>query len=439
MLYAQPAINRKGLTTAAVASTLLFVSCVDGFVKNTHGNTIFYVMKDFALLALVVAMLVTLAVRPWDRPKGKWQGLWAWWLYIGYMTAQVLNPGSGDIATGIAGFRALVLFSVLFFVGAVFFTNPRRVSKTINVAIACIMIPTIAGIFQALAPDTWNSLSPALAVLSSRFTSYQSAGMGGLTSAFMRAYGTLVDPASLGLATCVGFILAAGAMARARGFGRLVLTVCLVSMALALQFSAARASAAALAAGLLAFLILSWRHRSMRVPAVVAFCILLLAIPLALKATGGMSSARYQSDSLDIGAVTRARSEHLALLSSIRHPFGNGLGATGAGGRLNKGGGRAPLLVDNLYYATLYQTGIPGLIILLVFQGTFLTLAIRASKRAVSTEARAAYITFASVQVALLTSGIWTQGPFVYAPVTQIFWLLSGIIALPKRVEGETV
>src|SRR5579884_1765815 len=94
MVYAGQMQNRRTLTTTAVASTLLFISCVDGFLKNTHGNTIFYVLKDFALLALVVAMVFTLAVRPWERPKGKWQGLWAWGLYIGYMSVQVLNPGS---------------------------------------------------------------------------------------------------------------------------------------------------------------------------------------------------------------------------------------------------------------------------------------------------------------------------------------------------------
>jgi hypothetical protein len=438
MVYAERLQDRRPLATAAVASTLLFISCVDGFLKNTHGNTIFYVLKDFALIALVVAMVISLGVRPWERPKGKWQGLWAWWLYIGYMLAQVLNPRSGDIMTGIAGFRALVLFAVLYFVGAVFFTNPKRVSNTINVAIACIMIPALAAIVQGIAPDTWNSLSPSLSVLSHKFTSYQGAGLGGLTTAFMRAYGTLVDPASLGLATCVGFVLAAGALARSRGFARFWFSMCLITMALALQFSGSRASAAALAAGLLVFLILSWKHRSMRVPAAVAFCILLLAIPLALKATGGLSTARYQSDSLDYGAMTRARSQRIVLVSTIRQPFGNGLGATGAGGRLNRSGGAAPLLVDNLYYATLYQSGLPGLVIFLIFQGTFLMFAVRGAAKAKTTQTRAAYITLASIQSALLVSGIWTQGSFVYAPVSQIFWLLSGIIALPNRVEGES-
>ncbi len=438
MSYAQPLPKTKAVGTAGVATFLLFLSCVDGFLKNTHGNTIFYVLKDFALFALLVALVITVGTKPWERPQGKWQGLWAFGLYVAYMTAQVVNPSGGDIMTGIAGFRALILFSALFFVGVVFFTSPRRVSNTINVAIACIMIPALAGVVQGVAPDAFNALSPSLAILSQKFTSYQSAGIGGLTTAFIRAYGTLVDPASLGLATCVGFILAAGALARARGFARAWFAFCLITMAIGMQLSGSRASAAALAGGLLVFLLLSWRQRSMRVPAVIAFCILLLAIPLALKATGGLSSARYQSDSVDFGAMTRARSERIVILSSIRHPLGMGLGATGAGGRLNKKGGAAPLLVDNLYYATLYQVGFPGLAVFLIFQVTFFGLAVRAAKNATSLDARIAYVTFASMQAALLTSGIWTQGSFLYAPVAQIFWLLSGIIAMPKRVEGET-
>lgn len=437
MLYAQRVPGKKALPTAAVGSLLIFVSCVDGFLKNTHGNTIFYILKDVALVGLLIALLISLSVRPWERPKGKWQGFAVWLLYIGYMSAQVLNPGGGDIMGNIAGFRALVLFSLLFIVGAVFFNSPRRVTKTISVAIGCIMIPAVVGLFQTIAPTAWTSLSPSLLVLSQKFTSYQTGDLGGLAVGFMRAYGTLVDPASLGLATCVGFILAAGALARAKGGARFWYFVCLVTMAVALQLSGSRASAAALGAGLLVFLVLSWRHKSMRLPATISLCVLILAIPLALKAGGGLLSTRYGSDNIDYSAATRTRSEHIVLATLPRHPLGMGLGSTGAGGRLSKGGGAAPLLVDNLYYATLYQTGVPGLLILLVLQGSFLVFAIRGVRTAKTVETRAAYISFAAMQVALLTSGIWTQGSFEYAPVAQIFWLLSGIIALPRRVEGE--
>lgn len=439
MQLVRTAPNRKTMATAAVGMFLLFVSCVDGFLKNTHGNPVFFILKDSALIFLLVAMLLTLSLKPWERPQGKWQGLWAWGLFMGYMTAQIINPDQGDIMSGVAGFRALLLFSLLFLVGVVYFTNPRRLTNTINVAILCMMIPAVAGIFQSIAPDTWNSMSPSLLALSEKFSSYQTPDGGGLATAFMRAYGTLVDPASLGLGMCAGFILAAGALARSRGLSRFWFAICLPCMAVALLLSGSRASAAALGGGLLAFLILSWRHRSMRVPAVVAFCILMMAVPVALRAGGGLLSTRYGSANIDYSSTTRRRSEHIVLASMPHHLFGLGLGSTGAGGRLNKSSGRAPLLVDNLYFATLYQAGIPGLLVFLLCQGTFFVLAVRASRTAKSVEARAAYITFASLQAALLTSGIWTQGSFEYAPVAQVFWLLSGIVALPKRVEGETV
>ncbi len=426
------------MATAAVGISLLFISCVDGFLKNTHGNPVFFVLKDSALVFLLVAALLTIALKPWDRPQGKWQGLWAWGLYVGYMTAQIINPAQSDMMSGVAGFRALLLFALLFVVGVVYFTNPRRVTNTINAAILFMMIPALAGIFQSIAPDTWNSISPSLFALSQKFSSYQTPDGGGLAAQFMRAYGTLVDPASLGLAMCAGFILAAGALARSRGLGRLWFAICLPCMAIALLLSGSRASSAALGGGLLVFLVLSWRHRSMRVPAVLAFSILLLAIPLALRAGGGLLSTRYGSANIDYSAETRRRSEHIVLMTLPRHLFGMGLGSTGAGGRLNKNSGQPPLLVDNLYYATLYQSGIPGVVVLLLCQGTFFMLAVRASRAAKSIESRAAYITFASLQGALLVSGIWTQGSFEYAPVAQIFWLLSGIVALPKRVEGET-
>lgn len=440
MVYSGQGRNAARVKNAAVASTLLVISCVDGFLKNTHGNPLVYVLKDTALIVLLLAMVFWIGSNPSERPKGPWYGLWAWSLYFVYMLVQVLNPGTGDVFSGIAGFRAEALFALLFFAGAIYFTNTRRLSKTVSVAIGAITFASFLGIFQALAPNVWDSLSPSLAVLSQKFVSWQFASDGGLPTAFPRAYGTLVDPAALGLASSVGFILAVGALARSRGAARAWFVLSMIVMGTALLLSGSRASLAGFGAGLLVFLVLSWRHKSMRVPAIIAFVIVLASLPLALKAGGGLVGGRFAGNSIDYAAMTRAHSQAIVIATLPSHPLGLGLGATGAGGRLNKAqqkGNSRILLVDNLYFATLYQTGVVGLLIFALMQGTFLVLAIRCSRTAKSVAARAVYISFASFQVALLVSGIWTQGSFTYAPVAQIFWLLSGALALPDRVEGD--
>lgn len=438
MIYSGRSSNGTGVKSSAVAGTLLVVSCIDGFLKNTHGNPLVYVLKDTALLILLLSMLFWLGSNPSERPKGPWYGLWALSLYFVYMLVQVLNPGTGDVFSGIAGFRAEALFALLFFVGAIYFTNTQRLSKTVNVAIGAVTFASLVGIFQALAPNVWNSLSPSLAVLSQKFVSWQFAGDGGLPTAFPRAYGTLVDPAALGLASCAGFILAVGALARSRGAMRTWIVLAMLVMGTALLLSGSRASLAGFGAGLVVFLVLSWPQKSMRVPAIIAFIIVLASMPLAVKAGGGLVGGRFASNSVDYAAMTRAHSQNIVLASLPSHPLGFGLGATGAGGRLNKQKGNTRILeVDNVYFATLYQTGVAGLVIFCLVQGTLLLLAIRLARTAKSVTARATYISFASLQIALLVSGIWTQGSFTYAPVTQIFWLLSGALALPERVEGE--
>ncbi|HEY8313072.1 MAG TPA: O-antigen ligase family protein [Candidatus Baltobacteraceae bacterium] len=419
-------------------SALLLLGCFDGVIKYTHGSPGVFMLKDLTLLGILGGMLVMLAIRPERKPVGSWHGLWAWLLYVGYIGAQALNPAAG-LTGGLAGFRAHAFFAFLFVVGVVYFTNPRRLSRTAGVAIVGITLAAGAGIFQFLFEDLWTSLAPGLLVASHKFTSYF-AGAGGISDlmgAVPRAYGTMVDPAALGAACAVGFIFAAAALARTKGLVRLLVIVGMLTMGVALLFSGSRASAAGVAAGLIAFVILSWRHSSMRLPATIALVLVVLTIPLGLKATGGSAGDRFtSSDNLSYAAQTRAVSTRRVLASVPTHPFGMGLGATGAGGRLSTHG-QNTIAVDNLYLATLYETGVPGLLIFLVLQLTILILTIRCSKQAASLEARSVYIGMAAAQIALLVNGIWSQGAFDYAPVSQIFWLFSGAVALPKRVEGE--
>jgi hypothetical protein len=438
MVAAYRPTARTVVAGGAVATSLLVISCIDGFLKNTHGNTIFYILKDVALISILAAVGYVVALRPWEKPKGIWHGLWAWQLYMGYLALQLFNPTLGFSAS-LAGFRALGLFALLFIVGAVCFTSPKRLTATVNVAIFWIFIAAAAGLFQSFAPTAWDAMSPGLAAATHKYTDISSPDAGITTFGFPRSYGTLVDPAAMGLACLVGFLLSAGALARSRGFGRAWFGFTMIVFAVALQLSGSRLAMFGLGAGLIVFLILSWRHRSMRLPASIAFSLLLLAVPIALKASGGNGvTGRLDANSVSYAAMTRARSQAIVLSSIPSHPLGMGLGGTGAGGRQhNTRSDTRIVAVDNIYWATVYQTGLPGLIVFCILQGTILVLAIRWAARAKSVSVRTTYISLAAFQVGLLTAGIWTQGIFQYAPAAQVFWLLAGAVALPKRVEGE--
>jgi hypothetical protein len=418
---------------SAVGATLIAISCTDGFLKNTHSNFVFFILKDAALLLLIGAAFLWLNEHPVEQSWRRWQGLGVWAAFVGYMFAEIANP-SGGITTGIAGFRAEVMFSVLFVIGAIFFVSPSRVARTVNVAIAWVVVAALAGMFQSFFPNVWDHMSPGLAFVSHKYTDWQSAGLGGLATAFARSYGTLVDPAAMGLACMVGFILSAGALARVRGGQRVLCFAAMLITGITLELSGSRLSAIGLGAGMLGMVVLSARYRSLRWSAISALVVCVLALAVGLKASGGGAGGRYSDASIQFAAMTRERSEAIVLADLPAHPFGLGLGATGAGGRQDRS--QDTLAVDNVYFATVFQSGVPGVLLFVALQGTFLFLAIRNMVRTKNSSMRALYMTFASMQIALLVGGIWTQGAFTYAPVCQIFWLLSGALALPKRVEG---
>ena len=64
MVYSGQGRNAARVKNAAVASTLLVISCVDGFLKNTHGNPLVYVLKDTALIVLLNGYLLYLTLAP---------------------------------------------------------------------------------------------------------------------------------------------------------------------------------------------------------------------------------------------------------------------------------------------------------------------------------------------------------------------------------------
>lgn len=411
---------------------LLWLSCVDGALKFLHSTTAVFVLKDAILLAVLLGLLVSLAMHPALKPSGKWRAAWPWFMYVAFLAVGALNPANG-LTGGIAGFRSHALFALLFIVGIVYFENARRFARTANLVIAGIALSSVVALFQFALPDTWAALAPGFQMANTKFQSFVGAGSS------LRAYGTMVDPAALGLACSLGILFAAAALARIRGAAMYWLVAAIGLMGMALLFSGSRASLVGVAVGMLALLLLSWRHKSMRTSSILALAIVIVSSPLALTiggSGGADAGSRFtSSDSLSVASQTRARSANMVYAGALSHPFGYGLGAAGGGGRLTTKS-KNNLAVDNLYLSALYETGFVGLALLLFVQATILFYTIKAANEAVSVETRSVYIGMAAAQVGLLFTGFWTQGSFDYAPVAQVFWLFAGAVALPKRVEG---
>jgi len=416
---------------------LLLLACVDGIIKHVAPSTGTYLLKDIILVVVALGMLVWVAVDPEHHPRGRWSGAWPWMLYFGFLLSQAFAPANG-VSTALAGFRAHALFALLFVIGVIYFDSARRFVGTANAVIGGIALAALAGVIQFAMGAAWLRLSSGLAAASLHYATYLPAAtnlMGGSVLMY-RAYGTLVDPAALGLACGVGILFSAAALARACGLGRLALLGAMLVMGLGLLFSGSRAGVMGTVVGMAALALLSLSHRSMRVVAYLGIAFVLVALPLAARVSGGAVEERLLSQqSAAYAAATRERANDIALAALPRRPFGAGLGTTGAGGIFRNAGG-GPLALDNVYFAYLYETGFVGLALLVLVQASILVLTLKCALVAPELAVRATYAGMAAAQVSLLAAAFLTQGAFDYAPVAQIFWLFSGAVALPQRVSS---
>jgi hypothetical protein len=179
-----------------------------------------------------------------------------------------------------------------------------------------------------------------------------------------------------------------------------------------------------LGAGILVFAALAMRSKQTRALAVAGVALIAVSVPVGILVTHGTVLDRVLAqDSVAYAQATRDRTRDIVISELPSFPFGHGLGAAGAGGNLRDEDG---LAVDSLYFSTLYETGIVGLFVLLLVQGTLLFLGIRAALRTKDLAGRSVFIGVVAAQCLLLVSGWFSQGPFDYAPAAQIFWLFSG-------------
>jgi hypothetical protein len=408
---------------------LLLVSATDGFIKHFSDSAFTFVLKDALLALVLIGLALRLGMQSAERgDRVRWRGTLAWGIYIGFLTTQLVHPAF-SLPGALGAFRAHALFGLLFVVGAIYFQRRERLTRTANLAIVICMLCALSAVVQNVMGDRWLHLSPGFLKASLHYTTFPSlaARLQGLRGATFRMYGTLVDPASLGLACAYGIIIAMAALARLRGFMRIVAIAGIPLMAAGLALSQARADMAGLAAGLVVFAALALRSKETRAIAIAGLLLIAAAIPVGIIATHGTVLDRVlATDSVAYAQATRDRSRDIVIAELPSFPFGHGLGAAGAGGNLRDEEG---LAVDSLYFSTLYETGIVGLFTLLFVQGTLLVLGIRAVLRTKDVGPRTVFIGIVAGQCALLVSGWFSQGPFDYAPMAQFFWLFSGAVA----------
>jgi O-antigen ligase len=311
----------------------------------------------------------------------------------------------------------------------VYFQKRDRLERAANGVIALCSLCALSGIVQHVLSDRWMRLSPGFMQASLHYASFPSAAAkaAGISGASYRMYGSLVDPASLGEACAFGILVAVAALTRLRGPSRVFAALAIPLMAVGVELSQARASIAGLVVGLIVLTALLGIRREVRAVAFIGLIAVATAVPVGVALTGGRLADRVLSaDSVAYASQSRDETREQTLYELPRFPFGHGLGSTGGGGNLRDGTGFA---VDNVYFSTLYETGIVGVGVFLAFQCAMLYYGLRAMRRAKTIGAYTVFAGILSTQILMLVNGWFSQGAFDYAPVAQFFWFFSGAVA----------
>lgn len=266
------------------------------------------------------------------------------------------------------------------------------------------------------------------------------------TGGILRSFGTFTGPFALGLFVMIGLVVG-GAVALADP-GRLRNTLFLCAtpvMLLGMGVTIVRASYIGLAAALLWLAI--HRHRAL----LVLFGAGAVALPVALLfVPGSVTSALFSSSSLG----ERGDGWADTVSSLFVHPFGQGLGATGAAA--DKAAeladplystlsldaaialGRIPYQPDNYYMKLMVELGPIGLWIfgLLLVSAAVSTL--RASRLLHGQDSALALGVSASVIAAAVASTVSTY--FEIFPLDVYFWLLLGTVgcALTQQLSSRS-
>ncbi len=417
-------LGRYWRTTVPI---LLLVSCTDGFLKHLISSSALLILKDALVVAIIIGMVVDLALHRKERPQGRWQGLFPWVFYFMFIVANVALPHL-SIASQIAGFRARVFFSLLIVVGAVYFSSPRVLVRAAWVFVIGITIAAGTGIIQVALGVSWESLGVGFLLASQKYQSFSS-----VIGAYFLAYGTMVDPESLGLGCGFGLLLAMGMLGLVKGSAKVWVLIAMLIMVTSLLLSGARGAILGTGFGLVLVFALAFRWKETRSSAWLALIVVGLGLPLAGLASGGSNSERFSSESTTYGAENRAAAFPLVSSALQKNPLGLGIGSAGAGGAALAGSDQSTP-IDNYYLAILYETGPIGLILLVVVLVTIFSQTIRSAFASQSLEARVVFIGFAGAQIELIVSAFLTQGSWDYAPVSQAFWLFAGATLIPRRV-----
>jgi hypothetical protein len=405
---------------------------VEGFLINY-----FYTVPELNLLkdVFVVSLFTVLAVSTVPRgvfpiPRTTWILPFA--LFALLYTAQVFNPYLPNIMVGLVGLRVSLLYSLLVPVGYWFFDSRERAIRYF-LFLTLLSVPVAGfGIFQYFAGPGWlTSLSPGFA----RAVFYAS-GAGTSGGFYFRTISTFVQTGGFSIYLCFMMLVAVAQfnMASLRN-QRWWVSATFVLNFLALMTTGGRSPVVLFFVAL--GLLMTMQGRMAKVLPVVALtAVLFIGAVIVL----GPAVAERFGTLLDLETV---QSRNLPLVYGWLYEAMNsdpaGMGA-GYATIASRHAGVTPLnanVVENTFARIRFETGLPGLVLYVIFILALVRECIRVPQKTPDRELRwLASACAAFLMVNIFLSLPWGT-PFDVSPTNVYLWFFLGFMARAPMLVAE--
>ncbi|HTT67106.1 MAG TPA: hypothetical protein VMF70_03685 [Gemmatimonadales bacterium] len=447
-------LGRRLLTVVVIFAYL----SIEGLLKLLSDyNRIVHVGIDLIVLGVATVWILEAVVgRRAQLPRLPWTGLIV--AYVAWIVLETLNPYSPGLLPSLAAFKTHVTMIPLYFIGAAVVRSRRDVVLLCAALSAVALVPFVAALLQyAAGPQSVLDLSPRFWQNISFYHEWRPFGtsavpggasvfaflatplalllllapeprpwmrwLGGITIAL--AAGTfIVSGVRQMIMGCALAILVMAALLVARGRSRGLVGVAFVGLAGAAAYAGIQAWLTPISTEQVKKYAAApdiWRERNV------------VDRLLTMTKTGTYFEARQ-------GAPAAV------WYRAVRYPFGAGLGRTGSGAgtfmaQITADPRSAAIerevgWSDNFFADEIVEAGIPGVVIWTIILVGLVGGAVRLARRSRDPFTASAAAAIAGLFFTYFVIS-WGSQPLLANPTLAYFWLLAGVLAALRRMEGE--
>lgn len=404
----------------------------DGMIKILSGyHPLSHVGADVLVVLLGLRSLIEYAISPPDRNWALPPFLMVFFVHLGWLTVQILNPYGISVFAGLAAYKVYFTFILLYFLAYLFLKNANDLRSLMWLAVVILAVQAVSSIYQfekgesSLVAFSLNySRALGTRFLGQSFRPFGTTAVPGGSSTWI----FLTFPLMLALFFDSKSILRRGAIVALFAIGLYVLFICQVR--------------AAIIKGVVSFLafavIVSWRRPEKLLGSIAILAGIIFLSTKFLE----FEDPKFQIAKGRLGSIAELQTVQNARgwnTDSFLHlwenaPLGIGLSRVGAAGAYfqtdiskDKYYGSHWSFADNLYLTLAIELGFPGMIFFLTMLfGPFLVVFYRTIR---AVEDRAGVRILVAGCLGMLFASIvghYGSEGSLYLPECAYYWLFLG-------------